>query len=198
MATRTIYLVRHGQYYNQALASAMPDGSLSKLGQQQAQALATRLAALPIEHILHSPSIRARETAAWIQQQHPRLQLQPEPLLLELIPSIPSEPALSESTQAFFAQIEPPLIDASAAQFAQLWQRYFGPAQTDDHMLLVSHGNLISAVVAAIFGAASTHWINADIQHCGLTELTITAQGWRRLIRHGDVGHLPLAQQTFV
>ncbi|MCA0353078.1 MAG: histidine phosphatase family protein [Chloroflexi bacterium] len=198
MAKRTIYLVRHGQYLNQAGESALPDGALTDLGQQQAQALATRLAALPISQIWHSPSIRATETAQWLQQQHPHIPLQVEPLLLELIPSIPNDPALPQSTQAFFAKIEPAIVDAGVAQFADLWQKYFGPAQADGQILLVSHGNLISAVVAAIFGAANTHWINADIQHCGLTEVSITDQGWRCLIRHGDVGHLALAAQTFV
>jgi broad specificity phosphatase PhoE len=61
----TLVLIRHGEaQYRSASGSYVPDGGLTRLGVEQAKALAAPLRELPIRLALTSPCRRARQTAA--------------------------------------------------------------------------------------------------------------------------------------
>jgi probable phosphoglycerate mutase len=61
----TIYLVRHGQTASNrdSLGLGRDDLPLTRLGERQAAALATRMKDVPLERILSSPLGRAHQTA---------------------------------------------------------------------------------------------------------------------------------------
>ena len=69
---RTIHLVRHGEVHNpRHVVYADLDGfGLSELGQNQAGAAGSYLAARPVAAVVHSPLQRATETAAVIAARH--------------------------------------------------------------------------------------------------------------------------------
>ncbi len=69
----TIILVRHGEnewVKKHRLAGWIPDVHLNEKGHEQAQALANRLAALPITAVYSSPITRCVETADYIARHH--------------------------------------------------------------------------------------------------------------------------------
>lgn len=67
-----IYLVRHGEtgHNRDSLALGRQDVPLTPRGEQQAEAVAERLAALPISRVYTSPLGRAAQTAAAIARAH--------------------------------------------------------------------------------------------------------------------------------
>ncbi len=61
---KTIYFLRHGQTeLNKKVVHQSPDTPLSKLGREQAEAIAQKIKNLPIELVITSPYERAYETA---------------------------------------------------------------------------------------------------------------------------------------
>ena len=191
--TRHLYIVRHGRY----VSSGPPDydGPLSEMGKRQATLIAERLAGLPISVIQCSTLQRARETAAIIAAQFPGVETRFSPLLCECVASVPPliKAYLEEQVPAH-ELVEGP-IQARAA-----WETYFQPpaGDEDESQIIVSSGNLIGYFVGQALGAPADAWIRSDIQHCGLTEITIKPTRGPLLLRHNDVGHLPPELRTFV
>ncbi len=191
--TRHLYILRHGRY----ISSGPPDydGPLAEMGIQQAGLIAERLAGLPISVIQCSTLQRARETAVIIAERFPGVETRFSPLLCECVASVPPlvKAYLEENTPAH-ELVEGP-IQARAA-----WQQFFQPPEgdKDDNQIIVSSGNLIGYFVGQALGAPADAWIRSDIQHCGLTEITIKRTRGTLLLRHNDVGHLPPELRTFV
>jgi broad specificity phosphatase PhoE len=193
--TRHIYIVRHGQY-----ASSGPpdyDGPLTERGREQAALIAERLRGLPISAIHCSTLQRARETAAMIAEAFPGAEARPSPLLCECVASVPPliKDYLEERIPAH-ELVEGP-IQARAA-----WLAFFQPPAEDDEddesQIIVSSGNIIGYFIGQALGAPADAWMRSDIQHCGLTEITIKRARGCVLLRHNDTGHLPPALRTFV
>jgi broad specificity phosphatase PhoE len=69
-----LYFIRHGETDDNRnnLWMGRKDLPLNQTGIHQAKAAAKKFATLPIELIITSPLIRARQTAELIAQQHPR------------------------------------------------------------------------------------------------------------------------------
>ncbi|MCB0062687.1 MAG: histidine phosphatase family protein, partial [Caldilineaceae bacterium] len=106
MATKTIYLIRHGQYYQRKDPSVTPDepavygvdadevqrdGGLTAAGVQQAERTAERLQTLPIDCIYSSTLPRAMQTAAIIAQAIPEVTNTAHRDLWECIPHVPAK-----------------------------------------------------------------------------------------------------------
>jgi probable phosphoglycerate mutase len=188
MAKKVLYLIRHGQYDSTTTPPQEPDGGLTEIGKQQAALTAERLRALPVSVIHHSTTQRATETAAIIAARFPQAGLRPSPLLRECIPSVPG------AYKAQFAHIPADFIERSQPQAEQAFATYFRATlngDSDQHEILVSHGNLISHLVCRVLQAPLDAWLNTDIQLCGLGEVVVGSQGRLRLVRHNDTGHLP-------
>lgn len=195
MARRIIYLVRHGQYESTTTPPDEPDGGLTAAGKEQAKLAGNRLQNLPIEIIHYSPLQRTQETMEILAALFPNARWQSSPSLKECIPSVP------EAFKQHFAHLPVDFVKAGAVQAQQAFETFFQPPsdiESDQHELIVSHGNLISHFVCQTLQAPVDAWVNIDIHHCGISELFISATGFMKLIRHNDIGHLPFHLQTFV
>lgn len=76
--TTTLYLVRHGETdFNRALImqGRRIDSSLNAEGRRQAEALARRMASVPLDAIYTSTLLRAQQTAQAVATAHPRARL---------------------------------------------------------------------------------------------------------------------------
>ncbi|GAB1489154.1 hypothetical protein MASR2M8_16060 [Opitutaceae bacterium] len=180
--TRTLYLVRHGQY--DSLPNAGPDGpGLTPLGIAQAKLVATRLHGLPVTFtsLTASTMTRARETALFIGQSLPQLPLQTAPLLREATP------------RSFtLANEKPEEAAAAEAQFNEAFARYFVPAKDrDEHDILVCHGNIIRYFVTKALGVDTQSWLGMALTHCSLTVIQVAADGTFKVHAVGDSGHIP-------
>jgi len=88
VGTRTIYLIRHGDYDHEDRRDSDIGRGLIPLGIAQTRLVADRLLSLPDEMTsLHSSTMtRARQTAMIINQDFPKLELQQSRLLRECTP----------------------------------------------------------------------------------------------------------------
>jgi len=167
-ATRTLYLLRHGQYDTDDPADPDVGRALVPLGIAQARLTAARLRALPVVFTsLHSSTMtRARETAQVIGAEFPDLALRRSRLLTEQLDA------------AFTA--------------------YFVPALGDEaHDIVVCHGNVIRYFVCKVLKVDTLAWLQMSIANCSLTVVKINPDGSLKLFGFADAGHLPASMQTY-
>jgi len=188
MATRTIYLVRHGLHESGSSRNDKLGGSLTPVGVEQAKLTAQRLRSLPISAIHCSTMRRAAETAEIIAQAFSDIPLHRSRGLWECYPCIPPIPVYIES----FAQVPAEEIAQGREHAEKAFDRYFKRAHGQDkHEILVSHGNLIRYFVCRVLQNHPEAWGSLDMCNCGISKVLIKSDGWMILVSHNDVGHLP-------
>jgi broad specificity phosphatase PhoE len=188
MSKRYLYLVRHGQYKSITTPPEQPDGSLTEIGREQARLTGERLQHLPINIVHYSTLQRTTETANFLLPHFPIAEQRPSELLWECIPNVP------EGFESYFSHISADHIVKSGARAQTVFDTYFQPLPAEaneQHELIVSHGNLISYLVCRALQAPLDAWLSTDVNNCGLSKITITAQGFIKLSCHNDTGHLP-------
>ena len=200
MSTRTIYLVRHGDYKLDEIAKLernltleqhyelhMKEGGLTPTGKKQAKLTAKRLSSLPIEAIHSSSLRRTLETAKMIAKEFPGIELQRTKLLWECVPSIPKGFAQHEH----FRYISEKDVHQWKRQADEAFERYFKSARRiDKHEIVVSHANLIRYLVCRALDVQLDTWFNMYIDNCGISEIRIEPGHRMRLVSYNDVGHL--------
>jgi serine/threonine-protein phosphatase PGAM5 len=200
MATRTLYLVRHGQYRHMETdrdagvtveQACKLDAGLTPVGIEQARLTAQRLNSLLISAIHCSTLPRALETAEIIAQGFPAVPLHRSRALWECIPCVP--PARAESfARLFIGDLSPGQRQAEKA-----FDRYFKRARGDDKReIVVSHGNLIRYFICSILQAPPESWVNMNSYNCGISQVQIESSGPISLVSYNDVGHLPRHLRT--
>jgi serine/threonine-protein phosphatase PGAM5 len=192
MSLRTLYLIRHGQY--DTGIQHRDGGSLTKLGIEQAKYTAKALASLPITAIYASTMIRAIETAKFISQAA-KQEFQTTDLLREAIPSIP--PRIAEHILALM-QNDPSFthksIHEERKRADEAFERFFvapSEAGTAIHELLVCHGNILRYLCCRALDINIDTWAKMNINHCGISSISIDSQGRMRLVTHNETQHLP-------
>jgi serine/threonine-protein phosphatase PGAM5 len=196
MATRTLFLVRHGEYHHVGIDS--PDGyrlmayarehdsGLTDKGRLQAAYTARRVRQLGITTIHTSSLPRARETARIIAAELPGVPLRTTRTLWETLPSVP--PRLADH----LADLHPDDLAQGPAHAARAFERYFKCARgTDKRDLIVCHGNLIRYFVCRVLGVGVDAWIKMHTTYCGISQVNIKARGRLNLVSYNDTGHLP-------
>ena len=179
MATRTLYLVRHGEYHWNTDPS--PWKGLTRLGVQQARRTAKRLSAIPVTSIYCSHLTRAVETAAHIAKAHDGVAYQPRRILRECWLPGAGRP-------------RPRRVDkAEARRRDAVFQRFVRPARGHDkHEIIVSHGNLIRYLVCRVLTATEDpHWFRMKTLNCAISKIVVGSDGRAALVSYNDVGHLP-------
>lgn len=189
MSSRYLYLVRHGE--QQDAQHGLPDGPLSPRGVRQARALAERLGGVPFTSAWTSPLQRAQETARIMTEQLPALEPEPSALLMDCIPSGPTND-LPSSFESFFGGVTEAQIAAGEAQMADAMSEWMtAPAEAEDrHDLLITHNFVIGWFVRETFGAAPWRWLGVNQANCGLTVIRVRSAKPAVLVTHNDLGHL--------
>lgn len=190
-AARTIILVRHGNYVEDAAADKRLGPHLSPIGVAQAHLVAARLTGLPtrLDAMYVSPVQRARDTAAVIAQSFPGRHFEVVNDLAECTP--PTRRA------DIIAHEKPSDLAACAAQLDRVFTKYFVPAsgqeQTD---LMVCHGNVTRYLATRALQVDSKAWLQMSIGNASITKIRVNADGSFKVISVGDVGHVPPNLQT--
>jgi serine/threonine-protein phosphatase PGAM5 len=206
MATRTIFLVRHGDYQldeikklernltlEQHYELHTQEGGLTPTGKKQAKLTAKRLRSLPIDTIHCSSLRRTLETAKIIAQEFPGIKLQKTRLLWECVPSIPKAFAQHEH----FRYISEQDVHQWKRQADEAFERYFKSARRSDKKeIIVSHANLIRFLICRALHAQPDTWFNMYIDNCGISKIRIEPDDRMRLVSYNDVGHLPPQLRT--
>ena len=195
VATRTLYLVRHGQYHHLAYDKEAGvtveeanklDGGLTPIGVEQSQLTAQRLGVFAITAIYYSTLPRAAETAQIIAQELPSVPIHGSRGLWECIPSVPA--ALAKD----FAKTFVGDLSQGKEQAERVFDKYFKRARGEEkHEAVICHGNLIRYLVCRVLQAPPESWVNMGTFNCGISQAVIESDGKMWLMTYNDVGHIP-------
>ncbi len=191
--TRTIYLVRHGQYDHADKRDEFTGRELVPLGIAQARLLAARLRAMPVRFssLTSSTMTRARQTAQVIGREFTGLELKQDPQISECTPPTWRKDVMAEETADAMA--------ACVKNIEAFFQERFVPSPdtVDRHDIVVCHGNVIRYLVTKALRADTMSWLQMSISNCSLTIIRILPDGTMRLDAFGDYGHIPENMRTF-
>lgn len=189
-ATRTIVLVRHGNYVDDPAADPRLGPGLSPIGVAQAHLVGARLAGLPAFDALYvSPMQRARDTAATIAMDLPGRHFIVLDDLAECTP--PTRRA------EIIADEKPADLAACKAQLDRVFATYFKPASGAPRSeLFVCHGNVIRYLVTRALGVDTSAWLEMSVGHASITRILVEPDGRMKVIAVGDVGHIPPGLRT--
>jgi serine/threonine-protein phosphatase PGAM5 len=191
--TRTIYLIRHGEYNIDDERDAFVGKELTPLGVAQARLLSTRLKAMSVHFnsLISSTMTRARQTAMVINQEFPELELKQDSLICECTP-----PTWREDIMAGVDTTEK---EQCVANIEEAFSKYFVPSpdEKDRHDLIVCHGNVIRYLVTKVLNVDTMSWLQMSITNCSLTIVRIKHDGTMKLDTFSDYGHIPENMRTF-
>jgi broad specificity phosphatase PhoE len=188
----TFLLARHAahDWLGRGFAGRMPGVTLNDKGREQAQELVRRLENVPLAAIYCSPQQRTQETARplsearglpiaidaafdeidfgdWTGRTFDQVKQQAEAWTAWVDRRATAQPPGGER----FAEVP---VRASAGL------RRLSIAHPDQHVLVVSHGDVLKAIVAACLGVSLDHLERFDIAPASVTLLAM-GEGWQQL-----------------
>ena len=190
-ATRTIVLVRHGNYVSDPAVDENIGPHVSPLGVAQARLAGAALMQLPVhfDHLYASPMQRARDTAAVIAGDFPGRRFEVVDDLAECTPPT----RRSEITR----DEKPADLVACKEKLDRVFARFFRPASEGDQAdMLVCHGNVIRYLVMRALGVDTAAWLEMSVGHASITTIRVAGDGRFKVIAVGDVGHIPPNMRT--
>jgi len=196
---RRLLLARHGQSVSNAIRrfQGAQDVALSPLGMRQAEALGQAVSRRAIAHVYVSPFERARDTAAialaglglplTVVDDLRELSLgEWEGCTVEEIRTRPGDPYARWVRDP--VQCPPPggepLADVQARVLRAV-ERITAAHPNGDEVLIVSHGGVISALLAHCFGLPLSSIWRIAVANCSLSEIAPP-----RVVSVNETGHL--------
>ena len=192
MASRFLYLVRHGE--------AAEGGSLSDVGEEQARRTGERLKNLPVTQIHHSPLPRAAQTARLIAGWLPGVPVAESALAGDYIPADLDPDGLPPSYARLVSSYTTTERNEGAALARAAIGQFAGPPgesppgesqAADVHELVVTHNFLIGWFVRHALDAPDWRWIVLNQQNCALTVILYQSGLPPSLVSFNDAAHLP-------
>lgn len=198
----TILLVRHGENdwsKKNKLAGRIPGVHLNETGRQQAQAVAQRLATLPVRAIYSSPLTRCVETAAPIAEVH-GLTVQQVDDLIEVdygewegqkIKNLAKLP-LWRAVQFFPSRARFPQGEALRDVQSRVVRAIEDIAQQHEKetIVIVSHADLIRLALAHYLGVHIDSFQRLIISPASVSAIALQPEGMVRVLRLNDDGPL--------
>jgi len=178
LGTRTLVLVRHGQY------STETGGKLTDLGREQAdftgRFLAKQLAEERVHALWSSTLPRARETASILATSLSELKPRAVSVLRE---------GMYSKVKGYEVPAEERAEDRARADAA--YEKFFRMSRPDRLEIVVCHGNLIRYLVCRALHAPILRWTRMNSSHCSLTRILVRDTGAVRVVSYNETGHLP-------
>lgn len=191
--TALILLIRHAahSHLGNVLSGRTPGIALSIEGQSQADALARRLEAHPIHRLQTSPVQRAQETARAIAARRRGLTVETEPALDELdfgdwsgraFVELADDPRWTEWNSAR-ANATAPNGESMAQAQRRAWAhvKAMASASPDHTIAMVTHCDVIRAVVAGALSLSLDNIGRFDIAPASVTRLVVGSWGAKLL-----------------
>jgi serine/threonine-protein phosphatase PGAM5 len=191
--TRTIYLIRHGDYNQTDEEDEFTGNELTSLGIAQARLLASRLKTMSVKltSLTSSTMTRARETAIVINQDFPKLILQQSDLIRECTPPTRRKDIMKETDSLELIECKSNLEKAFKEIFIP------SPDSKDRNDIIVCHGNVIRYFVTKVLNVDPLSWLQMSITNCSLTIIRVLPDGMLKLDTFSDYGHIPENMRTF-
>lgn len=183
MGTRTLLLVRHGQY------GVEDGGKLTGLGREQARLtgkwIVEHLAGERVDALWSSTLPRARETATIIGTCLGRPKVRAVGVLRE---------GMYSKVKGYEVPASERQEDRTRADLA--YGRFFRTSRTDRLELVVCHGNLIRYLVCRAMDVPLVRWTRMNSNHCGMTRILVRDSGAVRIVSYNETAHLPAKMLT--
>ena len=192
--SRTLYLVRHGQYANSESSGDDAQHTLTPLGREQAAQTGKRLALLladtPVRCVTHSTMTRAAETAALVAAALPGVPLRPCSLLREGAPARPEPDTWKPRERDVWAD---------SARIEAAFRTHFRRAEPGEAgvEVIVCHGNVIRFSVLRALQLPPEAWLRLGLANGSITKVVMRADGGVSLHCLGDSGHFEPKLITF-
>ena len=190
--SRTIYLIRHGEYNSEDERDPDVGKELLPLGIAQTRLLSARLRSMGIEFnsLTSSTMTRARQTAALINEDFPELVLKQSRLIRECTPPTWRDDIMADESETD--------LNECVENIEKAFEEYFIPSQDekDRHDIIVCHGNVIRYFVTRVLNIDTMAWLQMTIGNCSLTIVKIKPNGSIKLVSFNDLGHIPTNMQT--
>jgi serine/threonine-protein phosphatase PGAM5 len=190
--SRTIYLIRHGEYNSEDKRDPDVGKELVPLGIAQARLLSSRLKSMGVEFtsLISSTMTRARQTAMIINEDFPELNLQKSKILRECTPPTWREDIMDDETESD--------LNECVANLEKAFKEYFipSPDEIERYDIIVCHGNVIRYFVTKVLNVDTLAWLQMTIGNCSLTIVNIRTDGSMKLVSFNDLGHIPPNLQT--
>ncbi|MGW8399112.1 histidine phosphatase family protein [Streptomyces lydicus] len=190
MATRYLYLVRHGE--------AVPDETgLSENGRRQAALLGQRLRDSPVSIVHHGPLPRAAETARLISEQLAEVPLQVSDVAGDYVPHLPERDELpsdcADYLLRFLQQFSVEEGERGPVLARQALERFTGPVADEEerHELVVTHNFLVGWLVCHATDAPKWRWMGLNHGNAALTVIRYTPGRPSSVLLYNDMLHLP-------
>lgn len=189
-ATRTLYLIRHGDYDHADDRDPEVGKALVPIGVAQARLVGARLRGMPIawDALFTSPMTRALETAKVIGDDLD-LEATVSRNLRECTPPTWREDIMEDETPEDLAACDKQLDEA----FTQFFQPAMG---AERHEIVSAHGNVIRSFVVRALGVDKESWLGMSIGNCSLTVIQVNPDGTMKVLAFSDIGHIPPNLQT--
>ncbi|HQR46258.1 MAG TPA: histidine phosphatase family protein [Thermoanaerobaculia bacterium] len=200
-----LYIVRHGESRGNlagTLQGSRVDEPLSPRGLQQAEALAARLAPEPIDAVLASPMIRARQTAEIVSAPH-GLPVETDRDLVEFDWGVwcgrPLDEAMEREVAAIRARWRAGDLDAapadgeSPASAGRRAARFLGRLQVaaGRHVLVVAHGRFNRILMATLLSRPLSRMDEIRQRNGSLSTFDWNGDGTVTPVLLDDVAHIP-------
>jgi probable phosphoglycerate mutase len=200
-----IILVRHGEnewVKKNRLAGWLPGVHLNEKGHQQAQAVAQRLAPLPVKAVYSSPLTRCLETAAYVAGTH-----QLEVVQLEEVGEVRYGQWEGEKVKKLAKKPEWRMVQFYPSRFrfpegeslrdvqmrAVQGLEMLSQKHDKETIVVVSHADVIRLVLAHYLGVHIDLFQRIAISPGSTTVLALPANGFVHVLRINDDGPLQLA-----
>lgn len=191
--TRTIYLIRHGDYAPQD--DSIPDSVnvLTPLGIAQARLVSTRLKSMNINFnsLVSSTMTRAKQTSQVIVNDFPEIVFEQSDMIRECTPPTWRDDVMAETKSSE--------VEECVDNLEKAFQKYFipSPDNKDRNDIIVCHGNVIRYFVTKVLKVDTMSWLQMSISNCSLTIVRILPNGNMKLDAFSDYGHIPENMRTF-
>lgn len=196
-------IIRHGETIENAsnLCQGQQQGTLSELGINQAKLLGERLKDEAIDVFYSSDLQRTIDTATEILRYHPKLKLNPEPLLRErYLASWEGKPFPDDWHWEYLPEGAETNDDmmARAQRFIDLvMKRHEGK-----RVMAVTHGGLIRALRTVLAHKKASEYFSWDpIKNTSVCRVELHADGNHEVLEMNNIDHLdsetPGTRQTF-
>ncbi|MEU0163208.1 histidine phosphatase family protein [Streptomyces sp. NPDC006261] len=181
MATRRLYVVRHG--------AADAFGALTDVGQRQTQLLAERLARLPIGAVWHSPLPRAVRSAQLIGERLGGVPVQPAPELIDHVPHVPEKPP---AAMAGVFDGYDPVEAATGERLADaLTDRFARDADVETNEVLITHAYQVAWLLRHALDSPRERWLGLNCGNASVTAIEYYTGAAPSVLVYNDMSHLP-------